>query len=204
MTAPADHKALAERLERAPWNTATVVGSEGRSLLQDTAAALRAAPAQSLPAGVGREALARKLTRMFLARRGVEPSSEDWTLSVTEWSDADELLALLQPPPPEPAACAGCGLLGGASRLHICPPEPAAPPSEGDHFRKIMSRPGPDYVEPEPSVTVDVSSRGELARSIYGAMYDCPHLSSDKIADYIASQLWPHIAAALQEPTHER
>lgn len=59
-----------------------------------------------------------------------------------------------------------------------------------DHTSSVATRMA------DPTIPVDLSSEDELARSIVGAIYDCPELSSDKLASYIAAALWPKIRPA--------
>jgi hypothetical protein len=173
MTAPADHKALAEprwppriereRLARLCESTAESYDSKARRAakpgpdgspgirrhaetkaadFRDIAAALRAAPAQSLPAGVGREALEKEeishaytIDQRDLAEKAAD-NLADLIAQMTggevgehsnmndPWERADELATEFlrqqqQPPPPEPAATPSEGVLRQISELQM-------------------------------------------------------------------------------------
>lgn len=53
------------------------------------------------------------------------------------------------------------------------------------------------------TITPDVSSPDEFGRSIFGALTDCPAMSIDKQADFVARALWPAVEALRPQPSGE-
>ncbi|WP_313008431.1 hypothetical protein [Brevundimonas vesicularis] len=168
-----DNLVIAQTLSKDIRQKAT---DEARSYLYD----LRHTPQ---PSGETREAVRLALEDADALDRVSEEADDnqwqDWAATMRQAASRIRRLALLSA---RPLAS------GGQQRVGLAASEIGAHIAKRDaEYESALA---------DLTITPDASSLDEFGRSIFGALSDCPAMSIDKQADFVARALWPALSTA--------